>query len=178
MATKSKDGETASPDHGQIESRTRKRVLRLDKPELPGAAPESVPKTEREHWRLLNRIVRAFRANDDDDDRRASRRHVAVRPEVWVGWWAGEHFGVIEGKLLNISRGGALIVLGEWPPKRAPVYVYKDVGESIACIRGEVIGVIPSPRGAYAARFRFAAPCPTPICAASLCESKPEPVRG
>jgi hypothetical protein len=176
MATKPIDIKSAAPDHASLEARTRKRVLRLDRPEQPGAAPESAPKTEREHLRLLERIVRAFRTNDDD--RRSSRRHVVVRPEIWVGWWAGENFGTIDGKLLNISRGGALILLGEWPPKRVPVYVYKDVGEAIACVRGEVIGVIPAPRGMYAARFRFAAPCPTSICEASVCESTSRPVKG
>lgn len=175
MAMKPRDAKIASLDHGEPEAKTRKQVLRLDQPANPGNPPDSAPKTEREQLRLLNRIVRAFRANDDDDDRRASRRHVAVRPEVWVGWWSGESFGTIEGKLLNISRGGALIVLGEWPPKRAPMYLYKDVGDSIACVRGEVISVVPAPRGMYAARVRFAAPCPTPICEASVCEAKPQP---
>lgn len=178
MAWKPTEVKRARSEPGEHEARTRKRVLRIDTPVDPGSPPESAPKTERAQLRLIQQIVRAFRVNDKDDDRRAARRHVAARPEVWVGWWSGETFGTIEGVLLNISRGGALIVLGEWPPKRAPLYVYKDVGETIACIRGEVIGVVPAPRGMYAARVRFAAPCPTLICAASVCETRPKPVQG
>jgi len=152
---------------------SKRKQVRLDKPNGPIPEPPSEVKTSVEKRSLFDQILKVFRA--DNSDRRGARRHVAVEPEVWVGWWTGDDFGTVYGRLLNLSRGGALIILSEWPPKNQPIWVYKQVGPSIACVRGELVGATPAPYGAYAVRIRFAAPCPTTFCEAALCESNERP---
>lgn len=157
--------ELSTPGSG----RSKRKHVRLDKPSGPIPEPPAEPKTSVEKRSLFDQILRAFKA--DNSDRRGARRHVAVEPEVWVGWWSGDEFGTVYGRLLNLSRGGALVIMGEWPPKSQPIWVYKQVGPAIACVRGEVAGATPAPLGAYAVRFRFSAPCPTTFCEAAVCES-------
>ena len=164
------------PSHHGSRRSTRKQV-RLDKPAGPIADPPADPRITVEKRTLFDRILKAFKA--DNSDRRGARRHDAVEPEVWVGWWTGDDFGTSYGRLLNLSRGGALVVMGEWPPKNQPIWVYKHVGAAIACVRGEVVGSTPAPFGSYAVRFRFSAPCPTTFCEAAVCEStERRPVAG
>ncbi len=153
--------------HGS--GRSKHKHVRLDRPQTAADEPPAEKKTSPENRSLFDKILRAFKA--DNSDRRGARRHVAVVPEVWVGWWSGDEFGTVYGRLLNLSRGGALIVMGEWPPKNLPMWVYKNVGTAIACVRGEVVGATPAPYGAYAVRFRFSAPCPTMFCEAAVCEA-------
>lgn len=156
-------------DSAPFESgRSRRKQVRLDKPTGPILEPPPEPRISIGNRSLFERILKAFKP--DDADRRGARRHVAVMPEVWIGWWAGKEFETFYGRLLNLSRGGALVVLGEWPPKNQSIWVYKHVGQAIACVRGEVVGATPAPFGSYAIRVRFAAPCPTSFCESAVCE--------
>ena len=153
--------------HGS--QRPKRKQVRLDKPTGPIPDAPCEPKTSVENRSLFERILKAFKA--DNSDRRGARRHLAVEPEVWIGWWTGDEFGTVYGRLLNLSRGGALIVLSERPPKTQPIWIYKHVGAAIACVRGEVVATTPAPFGSHAIRFRFSAPCPTSFCEAAVCEA-------
>ena len=51
-------------------------------------------------------------------DRRSSPRHPTSPNEAYIGWWAGEEFHTVAGKLRDISSGGALILTREEPPNK------------------------------------------------------------
>ena len=165
--------------------RAGRKLIRLDRPLFddetsPGSPPSTASEASRiafaEAGRLLDLIWKAIRS--DPSDRRRDYRHEAVEREAWVGWWTGENFGAINGRMENISRGGALIVLARRPPRKTPVWVYKDTGGGLSSVRAEVAGVAAAPEGAYAVRFRFATPCPTDLRAAVVCERSPTPRGG
>lgn len=149
------------------------KLVRLDRPLVPDA--ESDQKTEAAEGKgsLIDLLLRAIRT--EPANRRQDHRHPAVEQDVWVGWWSGDDFGAIKGRLLNISRGGAQIVVACRPPRKKSVWIYKDIGTTLASIRGEVAGYTPAPEGCYSVRFRFAMPCPTVFCEAVVCRQSPEP---
>ncbi|MFO0954243.1 MAG: hypothetical protein U0835_24415 [Isosphaeraceae bacterium] len=144
-----------------------RRLVRLDSPFAPPPGPGDRPTGTPESGGLLDLIRKAIQASTRE--RRGAVRHDAVERDIWVGWWTGEHFGAVQGRLVNISRSGALIVMGSKPPKRQPIWLYKEVGEALACVRAEVVGVTPAPSSEYTSRFRFAVPCPTILCQAAVC---------
>jgi hypothetical protein len=144
-----------------------RKVFRVDRPEAEADPSDPGPAAAVENGRLFDTIWRAIRA--DESERRGSPRHLAVEPDVWVGWWCRDNFEAVDGRMINLSRGGALVVVGHKPPKRQSVWVYKEVDSAVVCVRGEVVGYNPAPDGAYAVRFRFAVPCPTLLCQAVVC---------
>lgn len=155
--------------------KTGRRSVRLDRPPASkseaGAAALSVAKPEKA-W-ALELIRQAIGGQPRAQERRESIRHPAVDASVWAGWWEGDEFGVTEGKLIDLSRGGALVVLGERPPGRDPVWFYKESGEALATVRGYVVRTTVAPEGAFAVRFRFVTQCPTFFFQAALCRQPP-----
>jgi PilZ domain len=147
--------------------RAGRKLVRVDKPDDPAPGAQGKVEAVEGKGRLVGLILRAIRS--DPADRRRDFRHEAAGREVWVGWWTGDDFGAVAGRLLNISRGGAQLVLSCRPPKKQPVWVYKELGETLASVRGEVVGQSPAPGGSYSLRFRFESPCPTVLCEAVLC---------
>src|ERR1051326_5141910 len=55
------------------------------------------------------------RQSQKPTDRRLSVRYPGYREPNCLGWWAGEEFRSVEGQLLDISSGGALILTWEDP---------------------------------------------------------------
>jgi PilZ domain len=141
------------------------KLFRLDKPSH--ALVESDPERDVENGRLWNLIWGKVSAAAQE--RRGGVRHPVVSHEIWVGWSARDQFVALDGVMVNISRGGALILLKDRPPRDRPVWVYKDVAGLVRSVRGEVVGFTPAPGGAYAVRFRFATPCPTILCESAVC---------
>ncbi len=143
------------------------KVLRLDSPVDPESGPDPKAAAVEKGGSLIDMILKAIRSNPAD--RRRDHRHPALEQEVWVGWWSGDDYEAVNGRLLNISLGGAQVVVGCRPPKKTPVWIYKDIGSSLAIVRGEVIDSAPAPGGSHAVRFRFAIPCPTVLSEAVVC---------
>jgi len=169
--------------HRQTLGRFRHKTIRLDRPDGlgPAAAGSGAASPAAEASAALRSALaetaRAIRllltaGPGTPRSRRVGRRHSAVEPTVWVGWWLGEAFTPVRGRVVNLSRGGALISLPARPPKGEPVWVYKDAPTGLASVRGELAGATPAPGGGYAVRLRFAVPCPTPLCSAVLCRTK------
>jgi hypothetical protein len=143
------------------------KLFRLDKPSH--ALVDSEPEREREAergrlWNLLWSKIHAAAP-----ERRGGVRHPVAAHEIWVGWSSRDQFVALDGMMINISRGGALILLKDRPPRNRPVWVYKDVAGDVRSVRGNVVGLTPAPGGAYAVRFRFATPCPTALCESAVC---------
>ena len=51
-------------------------------------------------------------------DRRASPRHPSPPNEAYIGWWAGDEFHSVAGRVRDISSGGALILTREEPTNK------------------------------------------------------------
>lgn len=96
-------------------------------------------------------------------------RHPVVETEIWLGWWVDDDFGAVPGRLVNLSRSGAMVLLPERPPWNQPVWFYRKINDVTVHARSQLVGVMPAPGGAFRARFRFAAYCPTELCLAALC---------
>jgi hypothetical protein len=144
-----------------------RKLFRLDTPSHPLAEQDGQTEAEAETGRLWSLIW--GRVHSASQERRGGVRHPAVSQEIWVGWSTRDQFEALDGLLINISRGGALIVLKSRPPKDRPVWVYKQVASSVWSVRGGVVGHTPAPGGAYAVRFQFATPCPTALCESAVC---------
>lgn len=140
--------------------------LRLDRPLDPDQPDEKAATAQSAG--LIQLILNAIRSSPAD--RRAGVRHPAVKHEIWVGWFSGDNFAAVKGSMRNISRGGALVVLGHRPPTRGSVWIYKEEITTLASVRAEVIASTPAPGGLFAVRFRFPSPCPTTLCESVACE--------
>jgi|GEM_PF-1496506 len=156
--------------------RTGKKLLRFDRPRADREGSRAETPAQRdsvaESPRWIAQILKAIRP--DLPDRRNGVRHEAHWREVWVGWWSGDQFNAVRGRVRDLSRGGAKVVLGVRPPRKQPVWVYKEVDETLAFVRGEVAGAMPAPNSQYAVRFRFTVPCPTVLFQAVVCEQPGE----
>ena len=73
-----------------------------------------------------------------------------------------------------IAKGtGARVILARRPPRQGPVWVYKELGPTLACARAGVVGYTPAPGGAFSVRLRFETPCPAFVCQAVASGSSP-----
>jgi hypothetical protein len=95
-----------------------------------------------------------------------------------VGWWDADDFGVVKARLIDLSRGGARVVMEVKPPSREPIWFYKESGDAIATVRGYVVRRDAAVNGAFMVRFRFASECPTFFCQAVLCDQPPATAKG
>lgn len=149
--------------------RAGQKLVRVDRPFDPDADPKA--EAVEGKGSLIASLLSAIRS--DPVNRRRDPRHPALDQDIWVGWWTGEDFGAVTGRLLNISRGGAQVVIGRRPPRKAAVWIYRDVGSTLASARGAVVALSPAPGGLYSVRFRFESPCPTALCEAVVCRRTP-----
>ena len=155
-------------------SRSGPKQVRVDRPF--GSEPPSDAPAEAGNPGLLGLLRRAIAGNKGD--RRSSVRHDTGHAELWVGWWTDDHFGATLGRLLDLSRGGARVVLAAKPPRKQSVWLYKEVGTTISVVRGDLVGMTPSPGGEFCVRFRFATHCPTLLCQALICGDHLDPTPG
>ena len=159
---------TATPNNG----REGGPSFRFDRPSGGAGLDADSQRAAAESPGLIAQILKAIRP--DPADRRGGFRHQAASREVWVGWWSGDEFGGVLGRARDISRGGAKIILGVKPPKKASVWLYKEVDDTLASVRGYLIGHTPSPGSRFSVRFRFVVPCPTILLQAVVCEQPGE----
>ena len=144
-----------------------RKLLRLDQPTHSPAetnAPTAAASDSSGLWAMIWKKV-----NAKAEERRGGTRHEAVSHEIWLGWSTRSEFVSLDGLLLNISRGGALLILKERPPRDRPIWVYKKVCSVVPSVRGEVVATTPAPGGAFAVRVKFAIPCPTILCESAVC---------
>lgn len=107
-------------------------------------------------------------------DRRQSPRHEPAgnKARVWVGWWDGDAFPIQRGTLLDLSRGGARVILPQRPPAGQAVWACVGSPEPSDSIEAKVLGDARGPSGQIT-RLKFDAPCPASFfqalgCPASL----------
>jgi len=138
------------------------KALRVDSP--ADAAAGSDPGPGAAAVERPGRFLAFFRAiRSERRDRRRAPRHEAVEPEVWVGWRREDGFLAVPGRLVDISRGGARVVLPHRPPGNRPVWIYKGKTGGLGPVRAATVSLTPAPDGAFSVRFEFQSPCPTPL---------------
>ncbi len=94
-------------------------------------------------------------------ERRWSPRFSAVEHRAWLGWWRTEGaYSIVAARLLDVSRGGARVVLAEAPPEDHPVWVCLGAPRPIDCVRGITLEVRLEREGGYGVRVRFVGSCP------------------
>ena len=95
---------------------------------------------------------------------------------IWLGWWRGEgDFFAINARLVNISRGGALITAIDPPPQRHKVWICLGSPDPADCIEATVRQVTTVRRRQCAVRLTFARPCPQAFFEAAVCGLVPGP---
>lgn len=107
-------------------------------------------------------ILSLFRAWDDAPrkDRRENERYTPAATQAWVGWWRGSRFLVSQADLVNLSKGGALVHLGNRPPTSQPVWICLGAPHPVDYVQCRVLDAALKPAGDYLARVEFHAPCP------------------
>src|SRR5215208_5861226 len=92
------------------------KAVRFDLPPVPDDKPDPGRKG------LLD-LFRAWMARSPQD-RRVMARHKSLRAQVWLGWKRGDDaFFANPARLVNISRGGALLQVADPPPQRHSVWI-------------------------------------------------------
>jgi hypothetical protein len=94
-------------------------------------------------------------------DRRQSPRSPVVESRAWLGWWATScRFTSVPACLVDISQGGAKLVLTGPPPAQPIVWLCLGTPGPTECVQAKVLAVVPtSPRDSII-RLAFGTPCP------------------
>jgi hypothetical protein len=146
------------------------RQIRIDP-----SPPEPPDSTEER-----NRFVELFRLliGSPTRDRRFMPRHEPAEFALWLGWWRGDaEFFANNARLINISRGGALLTAIDPPPQRHKVWICLGSPDPTNCVEATVLGVTTVRRRQCAVRVSFARPCPQDFFEAAVCgiASSPRP---
>jgi hypothetical protein len=96
----------------------------------------------------------------NDPDRRCDSRYIPAESQIWVGWWNGPRFVVIQAKLVNLSKGGALVNLGSRPPTSQPVWICLGNPHPVDHVQARVLDTSGHRDTEFHARLEFHAPCP------------------
>lgn len=104
-------------------------------------------------------ILGLFRAWDAD--RRESDRYCPAETKAWIGWWQATRFVVNHARLVNLSPGGALILLRERPPMGQPVWLCLGTPHPVDHVQARLRDAQPDPTlPVVRARLEFHLPCP------------------
>jgi hypothetical protein len=93
-------------------------------------------------------------------ERRRRPRYHPVADRVWVEWWCDGAFTGLAGWMVNVSPGGAMIVIGErLRNDQVLVVTLEDTAAEVA-IEAVVRGTAPLRGGVFQTRLEFLSPCP------------------
>jgi hypothetical protein len=98
--------------------------------------------------------------SNESGERRRFPRYLAARVSTRLSWWDDEGPRISPALLLDISRGGALVVAEATPPERHPAWVRLAGGAPGCWIEATVVQVEATPQGALMVRLAFREPCP------------------
>jgi hypothetical protein len=101
---------------------------------------------------------------------RSAARYAARTHVVWLGWWQAEQeFFALTARLVNISRGGALVLVQQAPPENHLIWICLGTPEPDECLAAKVLAVRTTRRGECALRLAFRDPCPSHFLEAVVC---------
>jgi hypothetical protein len=123
-------------------------------------------------------ILALFQAWSDaelnDQDRRCDLRYTPAQSQIWAGWWNGAQFMVTQAKLINLSKGGALVSVGSRPPTSQPVWICVGTPHPVDHVQARVLDTSALCRDGFHARLEFHSPCPSSFfVAAGTCVDRP-----
>jgi PilZ domain len=95
-------------------------------------------------------------------ERRESDRYRPAETNVWIGWWQAGHFVVIHARLVDLSQGGAQVLVRNRPPMGQPVWLCLGAPRPIDYVQARLREALAEPgRPGVRARLEFHLPCPT-----------------
>ena len=92
--------------------------------------------------------------------RRDEPRYEAVSNLLWMQWWDGEHHLGRPARLVNVSRGGAMIVSPVLLAERQALRIFLEEDEDPIGVLSTVLGVLEGRTGTHLFRLGFLTPCP------------------
>lgn len=141
--------------------RIGEKSIRLDLPPQDDE-PESVQKG------LLD-LFRAWIAQKPHE-RRAMPRHKTRPFQVWLGWHkVGEPFQANPARMVDISRGGAQLLVVDPPNPRSRVWICLGKPDPSDCVEATVLDVRIARRNVWTVRLAFRDPCPHSFFEAAVC---------
>jgi hypothetical protein len=129
-------------------------------------APSDVPTAMRAG--LLDRFRIWFQQSPPD--RRSLPRHKTHGYQIWLGWWRGdEAFFANPARLVDISRGGALLKVLDPPPEGFAAWVCVGSPDPRDCVESTVLEVRSTRGRECAVRIAFKEPCTHAFFEAAVC---------
>jgi PilZ domain len=92
--------------------------------------------------------------------RRREPRYRAIEDRVWVEWWCDGEFNGLSGRMVNVSRSGALIVIGARLNDDQVLSMILEECVAEVAIEATVRGTTPLRGGVFQTRLEFLSPCP------------------
>lgn len=141
---------------------SREKTVRLD----------SAPKTDIDEPDLNGGLLELFRAwlLREPQDRRSMPRHTTYDLRIWIGWCRDEQsFFATHARLVNISRGGALVHVSDAPAQGKLACVCLGEPEPKDCIEAKVLEVRSERTGGFSVRLAFSESCPHKFFEVAVC---------
>jgi hypothetical protein len=107
----------------------------------------------------LFRFLRASFRSVGEAHRTNPRRH-ASRP-ARLSWAEGERLRIVRGRLVDISRAGAALIVTAAPPLKARARLRLVGREPTPWLEADVVGVESEAPNRHKIRLKFIDPCPT-----------------
>ena len=133
-----------------------------------GECPPGVAVTPGAGGKALRELRSSSRAPQFDSllsplgvvQRRREPRYRAIEDQVWVQWWHEGEFSGLSGRMINVSRGGAMIVIGVRLRDGQVLSMMLENSASEVSVESAVRGTTPSRGGVFQTRLEFLTECP------------------
>src|SRR5829696_3140929 len=96
-----------------------------------------------------------------EQDRRAVPRHQPARDRIRIAWMEGHSLRRADARLMDLSSGGAAVVLDGPRPPRGPVWIGLEGTPHSEWMLADVVRVAPLEAAGWQAGLRFVRPCAT-----------------
>ena len=101
-------------------------------------------------------------------------RHKTRPFQVWLGWnQTGATFQASSARMVDISRGGAQLLIVDPPNPRSKVWICLGKPDPSDCVEAIVLDVRIARRNVWTVRVAFREPCPHPFFEAAVCVVPP-----
>jgi hypothetical protein len=92
--------------------------------------------------------------------RRRDPRYETSANLLWIQWWEGEDYLGRSARLVNVSRGGAMIIASALIREGRSVRIFLEEQDDPVGVAATVLGVVEGPEGMHLLRLVFHSPCP------------------
>src|SRR5690349_19665 len=106
------------------------------------------------------------RRRPDGRDRRDSARHLPMNRHAEIMWGPAESAPTAPAQLIDISRSGAAVIVGDPPP--AGTLRLSLGAERTIWVEADVVAIEPVTESSHRLRLRFRTPCPDDFLKAAI----------